>query len=67
MCVHEAGSSIRNLSVEGADGIMKSITDVMVVGDMILLGIDGWTSSTTIDAAYKLAEKYVLNTSLNAN
>ncbi|KAG0066316.1 hypothetical protein BGZ92_005363, partial [Podila epicladia] len=51
----------------GAIEMVKSFTDVMVDGDMILLGIDGWTSDKSINAAYEPAEKLVLNTLMNAN
>ncbi|KAH7044318.1 hypothetical protein BKA57DRAFT_397308 [Linnemannia elongata] len=61
------GSSIGNLTVEGAVAMVKSIVDVMVDGDMILIGIDGWASDTLIDAAYEPADKLVLNTLMNAN
>ncbi|KAG0049547.1 hypothetical protein BGZ89_004141 [Linnemannia elongata] len=61
------GSSIGNLTVEGAVAMVKSIADVMVDGDMILIGIDGWASDTVIDAAYEPADKLVLNTLMNAN
>lgn len=61
------GSSIGNLTVEGAVAIVKSIADVMVDGDMILIGINGWASDTIIDAAYEPADKLVLNTLMNAN
>ncbi|KAG0275452.1 hypothetical protein BGZ95_008769 [Linnemannia exigua] len=61
------GSSIGNMSVEDALGMVKTIADAMVDGDMILIGLDGWTSTTTIDAAYEPADKLVLNTLVNAN
>ncbi|KAG0367029.1 hypothetical protein BGX24_003435 [Mortierella sp. AD032] len=61
------GSSIGNLAVEGAVGMVKSIAEVMVDGDMILIGIDGWTSDKSINAAYEPADKLVLNTLRNAN
>ncbi|KAF9272427.1 hypothetical protein BGZ88_004798 [Linnemannia elongata] len=61
------GSSIGNLTIEGAIGMVKSIADVMVDGDMILIGLDGWNSEMTIDAAYEPADKLVLNTLMNAN
>ncbi|OAQ24835.1 hypothetical protein K457DRAFT_44714, partial [Linnemannia elongata AG-77] len=61
------GSSIGNLTMEAAIGMVKSIADVMVEGDMILIGLDGWNSETTIDAAYEPADKLVLNTLMNAN
>ncbi|KAF9540046.1 hypothetical protein EC957_004677 [Mortierella hygrophila] len=61
------GSGIENLTVEGASRMVKSIADVMVDGDMILVGMDGWTSDEYINAAYEPADKLVLNTLLNAN
>ncbi|KAF9902672.1 hypothetical protein EC991_004630 [Linnemannia zychae] len=61
------GSSVGNLTVEDAIGMVKSIADVMADGDMILIGIDGWTSDEHIDAAYSPADKLVLNTLTNAN
>ncbi|KAG9327272.1 hypothetical protein KVV02_002725 [Mortierella alpina] len=61
------GSGIENLTVEGAVGMVKSIADVMAEGDMIIVGMDGWTSDKSINAAYEPADKLVLNISTNVN
>ncbi|KAF9113797.1 hypothetical protein BGX30_006818, partial [Mortierella sp. GBA39] len=60
-------SGIENLAVEDASIMVKSIADVMVDGDMILIDMDGWTSGEYINAAYEPADKLVLNTLMNAN
>ncbi|KAF9426214.1 hypothetical protein BGZ76_002856, partial [Entomortierella beljakovae] len=61
------GSGIENMTVESAIGMVKSIADIMVEGDMILIGMDGWASDMSINAAYEPADKLVLNTLRNAN
>ncbi|KAF9953265.1 hypothetical protein BGZ72_005533 [Mortierella alpina] len=61
------GSGIENMTMGAAVGMIKAIADVMSDGDMIIVGMDGWTSNTTIDAAYEPADKLVLNTLRNAN
>lgn len=50
-----------------ATSMICSIAEVMLDGDLILIGIDGWTSDETFNAAYSPADKLVLNTLANAN
>ncbi|KAF9568139.1 hypothetical protein EC968_002997 [Mortierella alpina] len=61
------GAGLQNLTMEGAARMVDSIADVMRHGDMILVRMDGWTSDELIDAAYRPADKLVLNTLKNAN
>ncbi|GJJ69063.1 hypothetical protein EMPS_01409 [Entomortierella parvispora] len=62
------GSGIENMPPETAVEMVKSITNVMVDGDMMLVGMDGWASSdASIDGAYECLEKLVLNTLKNVN
>ncbi|KAG0082385.1 hypothetical protein BGZ92_011788, partial [Podila epicladia] len=55
------------MSLDDAVDLVRSIADAMTDGDMILIGIDGWNSEKRIKAAYELADKFVLNTLMNAN
>lgn len=61
------GTSIGNMTINDATDMIKSIAEVMLDGDLILIGIDGLTSDETFNAAYNPADKLVLNTLMNAN
>ncbi|CAO3670395.1 unnamed protein product [Umbelopsis ramanniana] len=62
------GTSIGNMTMNDATDMINSIAEVMLDGDLILVGIDGWTSDETFNAAYNdPADKLVLNTLMNAN
>jgi EasF-like predicted methyltransferase len=61
------GASIANLTMNDTIDMINSIAEVMLDGDLILVGIDGWTSDEIFNAAYNPADKLVLNTLMNAN